>query len=77
MRYFLILAALAFATSASAAALPDQCDKYHGEITCDDPVGNSENSDGQSQSVTNTSRGNLTNKQECSGPGAGGSTAGC
>jgi hypothetical protein len=57
--------------------LPEDCDKVRGEIICVDPVGNSENSDGQSQEVDTTSRGNLTNKQECSGPGSGSSSAGC
>jgi hypothetical protein len=66
----------AFSTAVFAAqALPEECEKIKGTITCVDPVGNSEESGGQSQSVDTTSQGNLKNKQECSGPGA--STSGC
>jgi hypothetical protein len=59
----------------AAQALPAGCTKYQGTITCpsSDPVGNSENSGGQSQTTdtSTTSQGNLTNKQnKCTtGPG--------
>jgi hypothetical protein len=56
-------------STAGAAPLPDNCTKDQGVITCPDPVGNSENSGGKSQTRDTTSRGNLTNKQCTSGPG--------
>ena len=77
MKRFVLAGLFTFAAAFSAfgAALPDDCEKIRGTIECVDPVGNSENSDGQSQEVVTTSQGNLKNKQECSGPGN--STAGC
>jgi hypothetical protein len=64
------LAALSLATPALAQFdAPTNCEKFRGEWICEDPVGESEHSGGQSQTETTTSRGNLTNKQECSGPG--------
>lgn len=79
LAFALVATALVFAPSAALAAqaLPEECEKIKGTITCVDPVGNSEHSDGQSQTVDTTSQGNLKNKQECTGPGNGGSTAGC
>jgi hypothetical protein len=68
-----LLASVAFfgigASGSIAAPLPDNCTKDQGVITCPDPVGNSENSGGNSQTRDTTSRGNLTNKQCTSGPG--------
>jgi hypothetical protein len=66
-------------------------DRTQGEVSCtfttSDPVGNSENSGGKSQTVdseeTESSNGTLNNKpkhqesSECTGPGNGGSTAQC
>jgi hypothetical protein len=78
MRMSLALVAAVVMSVAPAAAqfdAPTNCEKFRGEWICEDPVGNSENSDGQSQSVDTTSRGNLTNKRECSGPGN--SDSGC
>jgi len=77
LAFALVAAALVFAPSAAFAApdYGDECEKIRGTITCVDPVGNSENSDGQSQEVVTTSQGNLKNKQECSGPGN--SSSGC
>lgn len=65
----------AASTTFAAQALPEECEKIRGTIECVDPVGNSENSGGQSQEVVTTSQGNLKNKQECSGPGN--SSSGC
>jgi hypothetical protein len=70
----LLFVAIAFPAAAQFDA-PTNCEKFRGEWICEDPVGNSENSDGQSQTVDTTSRGNLTNKKECSGPGN--SDSGC
>jgi len=70
--------ALSVASNAMAAqALPEECEKIKGTITCIDPVGNSEESGGQSQSVDTSDQGSLKNpsKFECSGPGN--SAAGC
>lgn len=77
MNRVLLACAMFFALSAGAFAanLPDECEKIRGTIECVDPVGNSEQSGGQSQEVVTTSQGNLKNKQECSGPGN--STSGC
>jgi hypothetical protein len=91
-----------FALSATAlGASPSQLEceaaggsfnRSQGEVTCtfppvEDPVGNSENSNGKSQSTTTTeeesSNGTLNNRpqheesSECTGPGKGGSTAQC
>jgi hypothetical protein len=70
------VASFGFGVSGSIAApLPDNCTKDQGVVTCQtsDPVGNSENSGGNSQTrdTTDTSRGNLTNKKSSctSGPG--------
>jgi opacity protein-like surface antigen len=80
MRTFLAAVALLVlsASAASAAqALPDECEKIKGTITCVDPVGNSEESDGHSQTVDTSDKGDLKNPQkfQCSGPGA--SSSGC
>jgi len=78
MKRFLLASAMiltAASATFAAQALPEECEKIKGTIECVDPVGNSENSGGQSQEVVTTSQGNLKNKQECSGPGN--STAGC
>jgi hypothetical protein len=89
------LASVAFAASPSqleCEAAGGTFDRSQGTVTCiyppvEDPVGNSENSDGKSQSTTTTeeesSNGTLNNKpkheesSECDGPGNGGSTAQC
>jgi hypothetical protein len=71
------LAAFAFGASGAMAdpCCPAGCQKVNGTITCtsSDPVGNSENSGGQSQSrdTDTSSQGNFTNKKcSCvSGPG--------
>ena len=77
---------LGLSTGASSAASPSQAEceaaggtftKTNGTVTCTivDPVGNSENSDGQSQTrdSSNTEQGNLTPKDKnpttCTGPG--------
>lgn len=78
MKRVLLAGAFFLAASTSTFAAPDygdDCEKIRGTITCVDPVGNSENSGGQSQEVVTTSQGNLKNKQECSGPGN--SASGC
>jgi len=76
MKQFLLAGAMILtAFSATPAPLPDECERITGTVTCVDPVGNSEESGGQSQEVTSTSQGNRTNKLECSGPGN--SSAGC
>jgi hypothetical protein len=80
MMKLLMASALVLASFGTASAqfdAPTNCEKFRGEWICEDPVGNSENSDGNSQTVDTTSRGNLTNKKECSGPGNGGSDAQC
>jgi hypothetical protein len=56
-------------TGAIAGQVPSGCTKDQGTITCSDPVGNSENSGGQSQTRDTTSQGNLTNKKCTTGPG--------
>ena len=72
----ILLAALLTLSWISAAAAvfeaPEGCDKFHGEWTCEDPVGNSEASDGASQDRVTTSRGNLGNKACTTGPGNSG-----
>ena len=78
-RTIAILAAVAtltlYTSPTSAANLPSNCTKVQGTITCEteDPVGNSENSGGNSQTreTTTTSQGNLSNKRNScsSGPG--------
>jgi len=74
-----VLAALLFLPSSLMAAqsLPAGCEKETGDILCEDPVGESEASGGQSQSVDTSTKGSLhnTNKLECSGPGN--SSSGC
>jgi hypothetical protein len=80
MMKLLMASALVLASFGTASAqfdAPTNCEKFRGEWICEDPVGNSENSDGNSQTVATTSRGNLTKKKECSGPGNGGSDAQC
>ena len=63
------------ADAIAAQALPEGCHKDQGTITCttSDPVGNSESSNGNSQTrdTSTTSQGNLTNKQKkcTTGPG--------
>jgi hypothetical protein len=70
----------AFGTTGAIAAqaLPAGCTKDQGVITCtsSDPVGNSENSGGQSQSrdTSTTSQGNLTNKKNSCTTGPGNQT---
>jgi hypothetical protein len=78
MRLILALVAAVVMSVAPAAAqfdAPTNCEKFRGEWICEDPVGESEHSGGNSETVTETSRGNLTNKRECSGPGS--SDSGC
>jgi len=79
MKRILLAVAFALSSSSVATAAPDygdDCEKVRGTITCLDPVANDHaNEDNNSQPVTTTSRGNLTNKRECAGPGN--STAGC
>jgi hypothetical protein len=70
----------AFGTTGAIAAqaLPAGCTKDQGVITCtsSDPVGNSENSGGQSQTkdTNTTSQGNLTNKKNSCTTGPGNQT---
>jgi hypothetical protein len=89
------LAGVAFAASPSqleCEAAGGTFDRTNGQVTCvyppvEDPVGNSENSNGHSQTTTTTSEessnGTLNNKpkheesSECDGPGNGGSQAQC
>lgn len=90
----LLLASLAAAASPSQRECEEaggSFDRTNGEVSCTftivDPVGNSENSDGKSQTTTTTdeesSHGTLQNQpqheesSECTGPGKGGSTAQC
>jgi hypothetical protein len=71
--FIIAIATLALAAPALAQFdAPTNCEKFRGEWICEDPVGNSEESDGASQDVTTTSRGNLTNKQCSTGPGNSG-----
>ena len=65
------LSLFAFGTTGAIAAqaLGPGCTKDQGVITCTDPVGNSENSGGKSQTKDTTSQGNLTNKKCTTGPG--------
>ena len=98
-----LIAAMAMVMAFSATALgasPSQAeceqaggtfDRSQGEVSCtfvtSDPVGNSENSGGNSQTVdsedTESSNGTLNNQpkhaesSECTGPGNGGGTAQC
>ena len=89
------LASVTFAASPSqleCEAAGGTFDRSQGQVTCiyppvEDPVGNSENSNGHSQTTTTTaeesSNGTLNNKpkhqesSECDGPGNGGSDAQC
>jgi hypothetical protein len=56
-------------SGAIADPAPAGCTKEQGLIVCPDPVGNSQNSDGKSQTRDTQSRGNTTNKLCTSGPG--------
>lgn len=94
------LASIAGASAPALAASPsqEQCEnqggtysKENGTVSCTfttvDPVGNSENSGGKSQTVTTTeeesSQGTLKNRPHheegstCKGPGSGNSTGQC
>jgi hypothetical protein len=90
----LVISAPVFAISPSEQECLDAggtWDRTQGTVSCtfetSDPVGNSENSGGKSQTVdseeTESSNGTLNNKpkhqesSECTGPGNGGSTAQC
>lgn len=82
MTRFLLAAAFFLAASTAtfaAQTFVEDCTKIKGDVVCDDPVGNSEASGGQSQSTTTTDQGSLNNpsKFQCSGPGNGNSDAGC
>ena len=79
-RLLLVAGLFTFATAFGAfgaQTLPAGCEKETGDILCEDPVGSSEASGGQSQSVDTTDKGDLKNpaKLQCSGPGA--SSSGC
>ncbi|HYH23397.1 MAG TPA: hypothetical protein VD995_32680 [Azospirillum sp.] len=59
-----------FAVSPSEEECAGEFDRDRGEVTCEENVGNSENS----QTTTNSGQGNLTNEKKvtCEGPGGSG-----
>jgi hypothetical protein len=64
------------ATSFAAPTLPEGCTKVRGQIICTQKVGKAP-AKSKAQECTTTSRGNLTNKKQQSGPGKSQSTSAC